>query len=261
MLHREIGDNVICDMPQSNEDIVCVLTTIQLGQSPEEFGSATNSHFDCFIKELKELKATVNRGITSHEISGRKFSKICFLHPLVAARCISETLPDIASPNDEKAVKHDDWIDAGSRAGLPLKAHREWREGRRHHASHEEWKTRRAALRDMKNDMKNNSPAKKARLAWIKGETCNTQFEHLEHSRGELLMRLSSSPTTSPCHPLPWLCPCPHPLPPPQLLPCPLPPPQLLGQLLSHDLHIHKDVVREASMARLVVHREQVNVR
>lgn len=170
MLYREIGDNVIHDAPQSNEDILHMLTTIQLaGELPKEFGSATNSRFDCFIKELKELKITVKRGAQTHETLARKFPRICFQHPLIVARHIRKTVPDSRKPDGKD--EYDDWIDVGRPDGLPLKVYLEWKKGKMYQASHEEWISRRAALRDMKNDMRNNnSLARKVYLAWVKGE-------------------------------------------------------------------------------------------
>jgi hypothetical protein len=47
-LDREIGDNVIYDIPQNNNEILYVLTTIQLSQSPKEIGNPIGSRFNNF---------------------------------------------------------------------------------------------------------------------------------------------------------------------------------------------------------------------
>jgi len=81
LLHREISDNAACDAPQRNEDTLHVPIAIQLGQFPEEFGSAMNSRFESHINKLKEFKRTIDKGITTPEKLSRKSPELCFVCP------------------------------------------------------------------------------------------------------------------------------------------------------------------------------------
>jgi len=141
-------------MPQENDEILCVLTTIW-----------KRKKHPLRMKQLKELKETVKRGIKTPEKISKMFPKICCTNPLLVMRCVTETTPESSGGQAE----HIDWVNAGSPSGLPLKVHRKWKEGERCHASREEWLTRRTTPKDMTNGRNGNSLAKNVYLAWVKG--------------------------------------------------------------------------------------------
>lgn len=98
MLCHEIGENAIYDTSQCNDDILYVLVTIQLGEFPMEFGSSVNSRFGWFLSELNEFKKTVRKfGIPPEQV-GRRFPRICAIHPLLVIRYIKEITPEPQFP-------------------------------------------------------------------------------------------------------------------------------------------------------------------
>ena len=94
-LRRLIGDSVIYDIPETNEDLCFVLTTIQLSPSPKEFGSAEKSNFEGYLKEIKEFKAAIN-GIPPPPVDKlvKRFPKICLCFPLHVQKCLRTLLGD-----------------------------------------------------------------------------------------------------------------------------------------------------------------------
>lgn len=110
VLRRLIGDNVICDIVSSNEDLYYVLTTIQLSASPVERGSEEKTQFQNYLKELKEFKAAVNNGITTTDQLLKRHPKICLLSPLLVWKFLN-LHPSQAPPKFlNQALPHDDVI-------------------------------------------------------------------------------------------------------------------------------------------------------
>ena len=161
-LYREIGDNAIYDIPQGG-DVLYILTTIQLGQFPKEFGSATNSRFECHIKDLKELKNTVKIGITAPDQLSRRFPRICFSYPSLVMRHISEATASRRPAVSELSL--DEWTNAGSPKGIPLKVYRAWRNGELHQGTD-------VAVAQLSTTLKDTGKglARKVYTDWLKGE-------------------------------------------------------------------------------------------
>lgn len=58
-VRRSIGDNAIYDIPETNEDVYYIVTTIQFSVSFREFGSAKGSRFEGYLNDMKEFKSTI----------------------------------------------------------------------------------------------------------------------------------------------------------------------------------------------------------
>lgn len=126
MLYRSIGDNVIYDIPERNEDVCYILTTIQLSSSPKEFGSAEKTRFEGYLKEIKEFKAAVNIGVTATDKLTKRYPKICLSYPLLVQKYLrvkelSAPLTPSLNASTSEPTKHDDAVNEWIKAGRPCK--------------------------------------------------------------------------------------------------------------------------------------------
>lgn len=102
------GDNAMCDIPETIKDLHCVVTTIQLSSFPQEFGSAKGSRIESHLKEIKEMKTTMNFAspTPSTDQLPRRFPKICLLFPLQVQRHATTFVKVNALPQKFKHAIH-----------------------------------------------------------------------------------------------------------------------------------------------------------